>query len=647
MANLTPSPKMQFLDSTGAPLVGGKLYTYAAGTSTPLATYTDSGAGTPNANPVILDARGEADVWCGPSQYKFVLKDANDVLQWTVDNINGADTPTINSILATLAASSGSTLVGHLPEGTDAIATTVEEELNRRRVNVFRWMTASQIADIRTGTWYTGTTAEKEAKRSAMYVSLVAAESWQRTQKMSLYFPDGWYEIGNQNMPWRNTVSSSLLDYSGTALFCSPGVTFATVSDNGADVFQMNASKNLSVFGFPKLRAQIGNTATSGSNGCSVTNGWDNLYLEIHGYQLPRVDATTFVDGAKALTLQNGSTSNICGRLKAIVFADGCSEGFGFEPDLVTSLTKTTSVDVTVHAADCYVGVKFVAAEATGALSASMSSGVVVRGSATDCQHGVQIQRAHGIKADMEIISSGKTAANKRLAPDGVAWLAADTIVEGADINYAKNGLIRVHGNVGPCDYKVRLGGASAGLSGLNGATEYSDLFFDLGGTAATSNLLVIDSGGNTVKNSRIVITPTTAAVSDIPVEWTIAVNNNNISAGYNYTGSFTGTLTGCTTSPTGTIKYSVNGDVVTLEIPAITGTSNTTSATITGMPSSLYPSTTQWPLCITTDSGTNAISRMLVQTDGTLLLNYVLSSGFTAAGTKGIQDCTITYRRG
>lgn len=87
MASLTPSPKMQFFTAGGIPLVGGKLYTYAAGTTTPLATYTDSTGASANTNPVILDSRGEANVWLGVGSYKMVLKDSVDTLIWTVDNI--------------------------------------------------------------------------------------------------------------------------------------------------------------------------------------------------------------------------------------------------------------------------------------------------------------------------------------------------------------------------------------------------------------------------------------------------------------------------------------------------------------------------------------------------------------------------------
>lgn len=88
MAVLTPSPKMQFFDINGEPLVGGKVYTYQAGTTTPQATYTDNTGVTANPNPVILNARGEASIWLGGANFKFKLTDANDVEIWTVDYIS-------------------------------------------------------------------------------------------------------------------------------------------------------------------------------------------------------------------------------------------------------------------------------------------------------------------------------------------------------------------------------------------------------------------------------------------------------------------------------------------------------------------------------------------------------------------------------
>jgi len=63
MASLSPTPKLQFFGTDGLPLVGGKLYTYQAGTTTPIATYTDYTGVTLNTNPVILDSAGQANVW--------------------------------------------------------------------------------------------------------------------------------------------------------------------------------------------------------------------------------------------------------------------------------------------------------------------------------------------------------------------------------------------------------------------------------------------------------------------------------------------------------------------------------------------------------------------------------------------------------
>ena len=89
ITSLVPSPKFQAFTPTIpiAPLVGGQLFTYAAGTTTPLATYKDSLGITPNTNPVILDANGQCDLWLGPLPYKLVLKDSLGNLLWSVDSV--------------------------------------------------------------------------------------------------------------------------------------------------------------------------------------------------------------------------------------------------------------------------------------------------------------------------------------------------------------------------------------------------------------------------------------------------------------------------------------------------------------------------------------------------------------------------------
>jgi len=124
-AALIPTPVMQFLDADGNPLVGGKVYTYAAGTSTPLATFTDYGGATPNANPVILNSRGEASIWFGTAAYKLELYTAATVLIWTADNVS-ASTPVVygTGVAAALAINVG-TAGSILVNGGALVGTTL------------------------------------------------------------------------------------------------------------------------------------------------------------------------------------------------------------------------------------------------------------------------------------------------------------------------------------------------------------------------------------------------------------------------------------------------------------------------------------------------------------------------------------------
>lgn len=101
---------LQAFDDYGALLAGGKLYTYEAGTTTPLATYQDLNGGTANTNPVILNSAGRATVRVtNGTAYKFILKDSSDNIIVTLDNI----------IVGTAASASAETYLVHMTfEGT-------------------------------------------------------------------------------------------------------------------------------------------------------------------------------------------------------------------------------------------------------------------------------------------------------------------------------------------------------------------------------------------------------------------------------------------------------------------------------------------------------------------------------------------------
>ena len=93
--NLSPvgGVATQFFDNNGNVLSGGKLYSYAAGTTTNQATYTSSSGNTAHTNPIVLDSAGRVpggEVWLTNGQsYKFLLKTSVDVQLWSADNVSG------------------------------------------------------------------------------------------------------------------------------------------------------------------------------------------------------------------------------------------------------------------------------------------------------------------------------------------------------------------------------------------------------------------------------------------------------------------------------------------------------------------------------------------------------------------------------
>lgn len=119
----------QFFDNNGVILSGGKIYTYLAGTTTPAATFTTNVGNVAHTNPIILNSAGRVassgEIWSTVGvAYKFILKDSNDVLIATYDNLYG---------IATLPISSDD--VTYQPAGANAVLTTVQDKL-RQTVSV-------------------------------------------------------------------------------------------------------------------------------------------------------------------------------------------------------------------------------------------------------------------------------------------------------------------------------------------------------------------------------------------------------------------------------------------------------------------------------------------------------------------------------
>jgi hypothetical protein len=110
--------------------------------------------------------------------------------------------------------------------------------------------------------------------------------------------------------------------------------------------------------------------------------------------------------------------------------------------------------------------------------------------------------------------------------------------------------------------------------------------------------------------------------------------------------GTFVLTAVGYTTTVTVTARYAKIGKLVTLTFPTITGTSNSTNFSATGMPASLFPIISPIMPVNGFDNAVLGVKTMLVTVTGTLLFQNVLGSNasWTASGTKGIYANTVSY---
>jgi hypothetical protein len=102
----------QFFDANGVPLSGGLIYTYLAGTSTPVTTFTSASGTTNNTNPIVLNAAGRtpAEIWLnGGVFYKFILKSSTYVQIGSYDNIPAIDDITTTTNLITVAGTNALT----------------------------------------------------------------------------------------------------------------------------------------------------------------------------------------------------------------------------------------------------------------------------------------------------------------------------------------------------------------------------------------------------------------------------------------------------------------------------------------------------------------------------------------------------------
>ena len=141
--------------------------------------------------------------------------------------------------------------------------------------------------------------------------------------------------------------------------------------------------------------------------------------------------------------------------------------------------------------------------------------------------------------------------------------------------------------------------------------------------TVAPTGIVVFDTAQNSLSN-----------IPNLPI----------IQGGFN--GQFTGVVTGLTTTVSDAVQFNRVGSTVTLKFKTMTGTSNTTDCTITGLPSYLWPIKQQ--ICVSRIKDNSVINfglAIVSEIDGVITISVGAEGvAFTSSGTKGIESVTITY---
>ena len=176
--------------------------------------------------------------------------------------------------------------------------------------------------------------------------------------------------------------------------------------------------------------------------------------------------------------------------------------------------------------------------------------------------------------------------------------------------------------------------------------TDFSVMIVNLGADADT---VVVDGNAAETINGF-------ATVNLLRYEYVILTNDASkwegiISSQY-ISGTFTATLTGFSGSVTGTVRYLIKGNLVTLRVPsAISGTSDATGFTMTGIPAIVNPGNANFAVPgVFTDNGINVHGWAFNGVEGTIAFRTeapISAAGWTSSGTKGLPaDWTIIYPR-
>jgi len=678
------TPKPAFFDSNGSPLASGTLSVLEPSddsNKTYYPTADDADAATNGAiGDITLDSRGETPTalfGVSGEDYKLVLKDSTGTTLWTVDDIYLGNT---------------SNRVVYNQGGTGAVDTTVEAKLREVVTPEDYGAVGDGVADD---------TAELQAAITANSVVIGVRGSTYKISSTITIPANRIIDLTDCDVTFTGTIyaftaSGSNLTFTGGTITgpsgsytASQGGIYVSGTVNGATVAPtfLDAIKirNVSVdlVGAEAIRIEYCTNAEV--DGCKLTNcGYFGIsYISVVGGSIRNniVDTVAGETGSGELNAYGISVSNV---------TDADTVRYPRSEDVEVTGNIVRNIP-TWHGLTCKGG----------------SNVRFINNSTHDCRRGVVLSYTNFPAIDCcishNVCKNTLARTNTAATPDANQQSEAFWDVGSASLKNTNN---RIEHNTayqhgagigrsaaifieyaenGVCAHNTLLEPWLAGVIVSTGVDNYvidSNTVIDAksegtGATPAMSSNVTrgidfasTDMDNLTVTNNTIV--KRDATVSTYVGDFGMLINNTALKSiffdGNNYsrlgTGKFsiggdvtgltgeieyefTGTLTGYATPPTGSVKSSVNGNLVTMHFPQISGTSNATGLTMTGLPAWTTPESDR--VCIMTgleNSGAVLIVATINSGSATITFGHSTANNttFTASGGKGIYATTITY---
>lgn len=254
-ASLSGVFSIQEFTDAGVLLVGGRVYTYTAGTTTQKVAYTDAAGAVPQTYTadglggqyIALNARGElpAPLYLTTGSYDIALKRADGSTVWTrrADPVGDSG----NSFIASLAASAGAALIGFIQSGAGAVLRLVQDKLRELVSTTDFGAVANGSSD--------DTTAATAAQTAAPYVYVPAGKALYTFSAVSYqqFFGHGTMRMGS------STINLPPFPKTGGLICGYNPLSFGSYENAVAGAFTINSAN-----GQLKNNVQVNGTSGSG-----------------------------------------------------------------------------------------------------------------------------------------------------------------------------------------------------------------------------------------------------------------------------------------------------------------------------------------------------------------------------------------------